>query len=86
MTQALDIALVPNLLTAERLQDSTVIVIDVLRASTTIAHALAHGAASIIPFATVDEARDAADVSPIGSTLLAGERGGEPVDGFDLGN
>jgi 2-phosphosulfolactate phosphatase len=61
------------------------VVIDVLRASTTMTTALANGAAGVWPVAAVDEARAlAARLGP--TTLLGGERGGVRVPGFDLGN
>ena len=61
--------------------------IDVLRASTTIISALAHGAAGVRPVLTVEAARALAASSAAGSTmLLGGERGGLRIDGFDLGN
>ncbi len=59
------------------------VVIDVLRASTTIATALAHGAVAVRAVPTVDEARR---VALAGAALLGGERGGLPIAGFDLGN
>jgi len=63
------------------------IVIDVLRASTTIITALAHGAAGVRPVLTIDEARAlAAGNGPGSEILLGGERGGLRIDGFDLGN
>jgi 2-phosphosulfolactate phosphatase len=68
----------------ERLRASACAVIDVIRATSTIVTALAHGAAGVRPVASVDEAfalkmRDL-------ETLLAGERGGQALPGFDLGN
>lgn len=60
------------------------VVIDVLRASTTIATALAHGAVAVRAVPTIDEARRA--VGATGAALLGGERGGLPIAGFDLGN
>ena len=61
------------------------VVIDVLRASTTIATALANGAAGIRPVTDVDAARTlAAELGP--AALLGGERGGVRIAGFDLGN
>jgi 2-phosphosulfolactate phosphatase len=59
------------------------VVIDVLRASTTIITALAHGAKRVRPVRTVAEARAEAAA---GGALLGGERGGVRIDGFDLGN
>ena len=65
------------------------VVIDVLRASTTIMTALAHGAAGVRPVLTVEVARALAAGFGSGSdsgVLLGGERGGLRIDGFDLGN
>ena len=61
------------------------VVLDVLRASTTIATALAAGAAAVRPVATVADARSlAVRLGP--AAILGGERGGQRIDGFDLGN
>jgi 2-phosphosulfolactate phosphatase len=61
------------------------VVIDVLRASTTMITALAHGAAGVVPVADVDEARRlAASLGP--EALLGGERGGRRIPGFQFGN
>lgn len=61
------------------------VVIDVLRASTTMITALAHGAKSVVPVADVEEARRlATEGGP--TILLGGERGGVRIAGFDLGN
>lgn len=86
MSTTIDIAFLPDNLTPKQLEDSTAIVVDVLRASTTIVHALAHGAAKIHPMETVELAKQAADQAPAGSVLLAGERECVAVEGFDLGN
>ncbi len=61
-------------------------VIDVLRATTTIVHALAAGCVAVRPVATVEEARALASTFPPGGALLAGERHARPLPGFDLGN
>lgn len=61
------------------------VIMDVVRASTTIAHALAHGAAAIVPLGDPAAAIAMRDASP-GRVLAGGERGGLPVPGFDLGN
>lgn len=60
------------------------VVIDVLRATTTIAAALASGAACIIPVASIEEARRVAACRP--GAVLGGERAGLPQDGFTAGN
>ena len=64
------------------------IVIDVLRASTTIVTALTHGALGVRPALSIEEARVAAATPRPGppGTLLGGERGGIKIEGFDLGN
>ena len=60
--------------------------VDVLRASTTIATALANGARSILPVADLGEAgRLAATLDPE-HALLGGERDGKRIEGFGAGN
>lgn len=68
------------------LHDRVVLVIDVLRASTSIATALANGARAVIPFAGVDEAITRARTLDRSDVLTAGERKMQPIPGFDLGN
>ena len=65
--------------------ESTV-VIDVLRATTTIAWALHHGAEAVQTFADLDELKARSNEWPESSRLLLGERGGKRLSGFDLGN
>jgi 2-phosphosulfolactate phosphatase len=72
--------------TPAALAGGVAVVIDVLRATTTIVHALAAGAICVRPCATVEEARAVADRLPAGKGILAGERGGVPLPGFDAGN
>ncbi|MFB0507474.1 MAG: 2-phosphosulfolactate phosphatase [Thermodesulfobacteriota bacterium] len=62
------------------------VVIDVLRATTTIIEALSHGCTEVIPVVTVDEAFSLAKRLPGRDTLIGGEEGGLKVDRFDLGN
>ena len=64
----------------------TAIVLDVVRASTTIVTALAGGARAVIPVATPDEARAIGRQVEAGQVLVGGERGGAPPPGFDCGN
>jgi 2-phosphosulfolactate phosphatase len=64
----------------------TALVIDVLRASTTIITALSNGCAAIVPVADPQDARRRAAEAGNGTVLVAGERRGEPIPGFDLGN
>lgn len=61
------------------------VVIDILRASTTICQALAQGAQAIRPFPEVELAAEFAREHPR-RVLTGGERQGEKLPGFDLGN
>lgn len=64
----------------------SVVVIDVLRATSTIITALANGAKSIIPTSSVEEAVKIAKNLERSTYLLCGERNTKTIDGFDLGN
>ena len=69
-----------------KLAGRTVAVIDVLRATSTLIEALAHGARAVIPVDTVERAvRTAAEIGK-GDVLLSGERGSLPIEGFHFGN
>ncbi|MGF1521712.1 MAG: 2-phosphosulfolactate phosphatase family protein [Leptolyngbyaceae cyanobacterium] len=76
--------------TPEEVPDSDMpdcaIAIDVLRATSTMAAAFNVGAAAIHVFSDLDLLRQASEHYPANKRLLAGERGGARVDGFDLGN
>jgi 2-phosphosulfolactate phosphatase len=83
----IEVALSPveisNLPEAE-LDDTTVVVFDVLRATSSMITGLAHGVSCFLPVKTLEEARIRKAQSP--DLLLAGERNGVPPSGFDLGN
>jgi 2-phosphosulfolactate phosphatase len=76
----------PGLTTPEALVGGTVVMIDVLRASTTIIEALANGAREVIPCLEIEDARRVAAELPRDEVRLGGERGGLTIEGFDLGN
>jgi 2-phosphosulfolactate phosphatase len=76
----------PNHLDELELRDKTVVVIDVLRASTTITYAMRAGAREIIPVETVAQAMKIVGNLHSTSTVLCGERGGKRIEGFTLGN
>jgi 2-phosphosulfolactate phosphatase len=76
----------PTNVRAEDLAASTVVVIDVLRATTTICQALDAGATEVVPFLEVWEAQAAAEKAGRENVVLGGERRGARIDGFDLGN
>ena len=73
-------------LTPQDVQGRVVAVIDVLRASTTIAVALANGAKAIIPLDSTEEVAMRAKQLERGAVLRAGERKMLKAEGFDLGN
>tara|TARA_R100001143_G_scaffold63607_1_gene73986 strand:+ start:36051 stop:36788 length:738 start_codon:yes stop_codon:yes gene_type:complete len=68
------------------LRDKTSVVIDVLRASSSIVTALMNGADAIIPVADMGEASKIAMNVDSENYLLCGEKDGVMIDGYDLGN
>ena len=82
----LDVYFGANGLTPADVAGRTVAVIDVLRASTTIAVAVANGARNVIPFDSSEEAVLRSKSFERRDVLLAGERKMRPIPGFDLGN
>jgi 2-phosphosulfolactate phosphatase len=73
-------------LTPSEVSGRVVAVIDVLRASTSIAAAMANGARAVIPLETSDEVVMRSKAFERADVLLAGERRMRPIPGFDLGN
>jgi len=69
-----------------QLAGATVLVVDVLRASTSIVSALDAGCAAVVPVAEPEEALARARAAGGDGVLAAGERRGLPIPGFDLGN
>lgn len=70
----------------DALQNASVVVIDVLRASSTIVAAFESGAEKIIPTGDIEAASRLVRPSERDRKLLAGERKCCPVQGFDLSN
>ena len=79
-----DVLLLPRELPVRPRPELYAVVIDVLRATTSIVVAFQHGCRSILPVANAEEALAARTASP--DAVLAGELGGLRVPGFDLGN
>lgn len=75
-----------NSFTEIELRDKTSVVIDVLRASSSIVTALMNGADAIIPVADMGEASKIAMNVDSENYLLCGEKDGIMIDGYDLGN
>lgn len=66
--------------------NKTTVVIDVLRATTSIVTAIANGAKDIIPVGSIEFAMKVSGDTFSGQTLLAGERNTKKIEGFSLGN
>lgn len=75
-----EIALLPK----RDLTRTTCVVFDVLRATSSMITALGNGAREIYPVRTIEEARELKSDMP--GVVLGGERHGEMIDGFDVGN
>ncbi|MCX7920133.1 MAG: 2-phosphosulfolactate phosphatase [bacterium] len=84
--KTIDVALLPNMVNSQQVAGSVAVVIDVLRASSTILTALSNGAKQVIPVNEPQEAKELAKQFPTGEVLLCGEREGNKIPGFDLGN
>jgi 2-phosphosulfolactate phosphatase len=82
----LDVLLTPGELSPGEIAGRTVVMLDVLRASTSIVEALSAGARTLFPVATIEEAIGLAKTLGREEVLLAGERRALPIEGFDLGN
>ncbi|MCF8451896.1 MAG: 2-phosphosulfolactate phosphatase [Pedobacter sp.] len=78
----LEVCLTPALLHLHDFTQSIVVVIDIFRATSSICYGIENGAESIIPVATIE----ACESYRHSEYLLAAERNGEVVDGFDFGN
>lgn len=77
-----DVCLSPDLIHLYAIDDRAVVVVDILRATSCMVTAFAHGAASVTPVAHLDEC-----LAMKGRGFCtSGERDGEKVEGFDLGN
>jgi 2-phosphosulfolactate phosphatase len=82
----LDVAFSPLGLAPGDFAGRSVVVIDVLRATTSMCAALHNGARAVIVAEDTSDATRIAQVLDTSTVLLAGERQGERIPGFDLGN
>lgn len=82
----LDVVFSPTELTPGDVADRTVLVIDVLRATTTICAALHNGARAVVPVADTGEATRLQEALGAADVVLAGERNSVRIAGFQLGN
>src|SRR5687768_8601493 len=78
----LDVCLSPDLMHLYKTDDRTVVVVDILRATSCMTTAFAHGIQSITPFAALEDCR----AMKAKGYFTSGERDGKKVEGFDFGN
>lgn len=78
----LEVCLSPLLFNLYQVEHKNVVVIDVLRATSTICAALSNGAASVIPVTTIEECLALKTTE----NIIACEREGKIADGFEHGN
>jgi 2-phosphosulfolactate phosphatase len=82
MPKSIEVCLTPALLDLYAIEESIVVVIDILRATSSIVYGIDNGASAIIPVAQVEDCLNYANQG----FLLAAERNGEVVEGYDFGN
>jgi len=80
----LNVCLSPALIPLFKVEDYIVVIIDIFRATSSICYGIENGAEAIIPVAEVEECAAYGELGA--GYLLAAERDGKVVDGFDFGN
>jgi 2-phosphosulfolactate phosphatase len=80
--KTLDVCLSPDLMHLYDVKDRTVVVVDILRATSCMVTAFAHGVDSITPFSNLE----ACKAMKSKGFITSGERDGKKVAGFDKGN
>jgi 2-phosphosulfolactate phosphatase len=83
---SVDVKLLYQTVEPEELRESVCVVIDILRATTSIVHALGHGAKIVCPCETIDQTDLKLKNYSHEQVLRGGERKGVTIDGFDLDN
>lgn len=77
-----DVCLSPYLYPVHHKEDTIVVVIDILRATTAMCTAFHHGVDKMIPVATIEEAEEYKKQG----FMVGAERNGIALEGFDFGN
>jgi 2-phosphosulfolactate phosphatase len=80
--RTVDVCLSPDMMHLYEISDRTVVIVDILRATSCMVTAFAHGAHHITPFANLENCK----AMKTHGYITSGERNGEKVDGFDKGN
>jgi 2-phosphosulfolactate phosphatase len=78
----IEVCFTPALIPLYNLNNAIVVAIDIFRATSSICYGIANGAEAIIPVSTIEECR----AYEKEGYLLAAERDGKVVEGFDFGN
>jgi 2-phosphosulfolactate phosphatase len=82
----IEVFFTPQQFDERQYKDKNIVVVDVLRSSTTIAMALQNGAREIIPVKNMENALKISGGLAADVTLRGGERQGKTIEGFNLGN
>ena len=80
--KSIDVCLSPDLIHLYDLKGKIVVVVDILRATSCIVSGIANGVKEIKPFASIEDCR----MMKTQGYFIAGERGGQKVEDFDIGN
>ncbi|HEY0652866.1 MAG TPA: 2-phosphosulfolactate phosphatase [Chryseosolibacter sp.] len=80
--RTIDVCLSPDMMHLYPVVDHAVVVVDILRATSCMTTAFAHGIDTIAPFAKLEDCL----AMKVNGYYTAGERDGKKVDGFDFGN
>ncbi|MEO1050843.1 MAG: 2-phosphosulfolactate phosphatase [Bacteroidota bacterium] len=80
--KSIDVCLSPELVHLYNVNDKVVVVVDILRATSCMVAGIANGVESITPFANLEACRAMKEQG----YFIAGERNGQKVEGFDIGN
>jgi len=80
--KTIDVCLSPELIHLYDVHDKIVVVVDILRATSCMVTAFAHGVESIVPIADADECEQ----MKLKGYVISGERNGQKIPGFDKGN
>jgi 2-phosphosulfolactate phosphatase len=80
--KTIEVCVSPEMMHLYDVSDKTVVVVDILRATSCMVTAFAHGVDCIVPIADLEECRAMSKQGYI----ISGERNGEKVEGFDKGN
>lgn len=86
MIETLDVFSSAHSFQEEDVRDKTVVMVDVLRASSTMVTALGNGAKGVIAVEDMDDASKISHNLDSKSFLLSGEKDGITIQGYDLGN